>query len=66
VLDGKGGVWYVEAIYDGMIDDSVRAERKIAEGLPQDEDWKLGNVMLQQHSCRSARGNEDFSSGACR
>lgn len=66
VLDGKGGVWYLEAIYDGMIDDSVRAERKIAEGLPKDGDWKLGNIMLQQHSCWPGRDNEDFSSGACR
>jgi hypothetical protein len=66
VLDGRGGAWYVEAIYDGTIDDSVRAERKIAEGLPEDGDWKLGNVLLQQHSCRSGRGHEDFSSEACR
>ena len=66
VLDGKGGVWYVEAIYDGMIDGSVRAEKKIAEGLPKDGDWKLGNVMLQQHSCRPGRGHEDFSSATCR
>jgi hypothetical protein len=28
VLDAKGRAWYVKAIYDGMIDTSVRAERK--------------------------------------
>ena len=66
VLDGRGGVWYVEAIYDGMMDDSVRAKRKVAETLYENEEWKLGKVLLEQQSCRAGRGHENFSSNACR
>ena len=66
VLDGRGGVWYVEAIYEGMADDAVRARRKVAEAYYKNKAWELGRVLLTEQACRSGRGHENFSSDACR
>jgi len=52
VLDGRGGAWYVEAIYDSIVDCSVRARRKIAEALYKSEAWELGRVLLTEQGCR--------------
>lgn len=66
VLDGKGGVWYVEAIYEDMADDAVRARRKVAEAYYKNEAWEVGRVLLTEQACRSGRGHENYSSDACR
>jgi hypothetical protein len=66
VLDGRGGVWYVEAIYEGMVDDAVRARRKAAEAHYKNEAWEVGRVLLTEQACRRGRGHESFSSDACR
>jgi hypothetical protein len=66
VLDGRGGVWYVEAIYEGMADDAVRAQRKVAEAYYKNEAWEVGPVLLTDQACRTGRGHENLSSDACR
>lgn len=66
VLDGRGGVWYVETIYDSIVDGPVRSRRKVAEALYKDEAWELGRVLLSEQACRKGRGHENFSSDACR
>jgi hypothetical protein len=52
VLDGRGGAWYVEAIYDSTVDGSVEAQRKIAEALYKNEAWELGRVLLTEQGFR--------------
>ena len=66
VLDGRGGVWYVEAMYEGVADDAIRAQRKAAEAYYKNEAWEVGRVLLTQQACRTGRGHETFSSDACR
>ena len=66
VLDGRGGVWYVEAIYEDTADDAVRARRKIAEAYYKNEAWEVGRALLTEQACRRGRGHESFSSDACR
>jgi hypothetical protein len=36
---------YVEAIYKGMADDAVRAQRKVAEAYYKNEAWEVGRVL---------------------
>ena len=66
VLDGRGGVWYVEAIYENMADDAIRAQKRIAEAYYKNQAWEVGRVLLTEQACRSGRGHENFSSDACR
>ena len=66
ILDGRGGVWYVEAIYESVADDAVRAQRKAAEAYYKNEAWEVGQVLLTEQACRMGRGHETFSSDACR
>jgi hypothetical protein len=56
----------VEAIYEGMVDDAVRARRKVAEGYYKNEAWDVGRVLLTEQACRRGRGHENSSSDACR
>jgi hypothetical protein len=65
VLYGRGGVWYVGAIYEGMVEDAVRARRKVAEACHKNEAWEVGRVLLTEQACRRRRGHEDFSSDPC-
>jgi hypothetical protein len=64
VLDGKDGAWYVEAIYDGLPDDSIRAERHVASVFYADG-WHIGQEVVQDWKCRDGRGHTDFSSALC-
>ncbi|MBZ9569405.1 hypothetical protein KJA16_00600 [Patescibacteria group bacterium] len=65
VLDGKDGVWYVQAIYEGMRDDSVQATKKIARAHHVNNAWELGEVVLIEYKCQLGRGHQDFSSELC-
>lgn len=65
VLDGKDGVWYAEAIYDGLYDDSVRAEKRIASVHYVSGEWKFGAELSRQYKCQENRGQQDFSSELC-
>jgi len=63
VLDGKDGAWYVQAIYDGLRDDSIEAEKKIATAHYVDEAWELGETLVEEQKCY--RGHQDFSTEPC-
>lgn len=60
----KADGWYVTAIYDKLRDDSVGAERKIAQVKYLDGVWLLGNPSMS-HSCQKNRGHQDFSNELC-
>jgi len=64
ILEKKDGVWFVQAIYDGVRDDSVRAVRKIAEVYCADNAWKLGTTT-DDFKCQPNRGHQDFNSELC-
>lgn len=64
-LDGVDGVWYVQATYDGLMDDSIKAERKIAQAHAVDGGWSLGAVLITQQQCREGRGHQEFSTELC-
>lgn len=65
VLDGKDGVWFVQAIYEGLRDDSVRVRKKIAQAHYADESWELGAVIVDEYKCQPNRGHQDFSDELC-
>jgi len=64
-LDGKDGVWFIEAIYDGLRDDSVRVRKKIAWVHYINDTWELGTIILDEYKCQPNRGHQDFSSELC-
>lgn len=65
-LDGVDGVWYVQATYDGFMDDSIKAERKIAAMHHTGTDWVLGATLIEHKQCREGRGHQDFSAEPCK
>jgi Outer membrane protein transport protein (OMPP1/FadL/TodX) len=69
VLDGKGGVSYVEAIYDGTTDDSIRAEREIAAASGQlflTHRWStIGTHGGLGQECEPDRRGERADLGIC-
>ncbi len=65
ILDEKDGVWFVQAIYDSVRDDSVRAVRKIAEVYYADNAWKVGTVITDDFRCQPNRGHQDFGPELC-
>jgi hypothetical protein len=65
ILDGKDGVWFVEAIYDGMKDDSIKSKKKIAWAHYMNNNWTLGLTILTQQKCQLNRGHQDFSDKLC-
>ncbi len=64
-LDGVDGVWYVQATYDGLADDSLKAGRKIASAHYANGTWVLGATLAEQQQCREGRGHQGFSSEPC-
>jgi len=65
VWDGGGGTLYVEATYDGMLDDSVKAQRKIAPAVYGNGEWLLGDPLVKQVKCHQGRGHREFSEEPC-
>lgn len=65
VLDGVDGVWYVEAIYSGLRDDSVRNQKIITTVHFVDGDFVLGSEVLKMQKCQPGRGQQDFSEELC-
>lgn len=65
VLDGVDGVSYVEALYDGLADDSLRARKHIAQASFIDNQWILGNPIVFEFACREGRGHQEFSTERC-
>ena len=64
-LDGKDGVWYVQAVYNGMYDDSVQAEKRIAAVHYVNSEWKFGAELVREYKCQPGRGQQEFSSELC-
>ena len=62
----EGGKRFVEAIYDGMRDDSVIAVKKVAEISSVDGEWVLGNTTYQTYRCKRGRGQQEFSGELCK
>jgi len=65
VWDGGGGAWYIEAIYDGMLDDSVKAQKRIAPAVYRNGEWTLGDPLVKQVKCHQGRGHGEFSEEPC-
>jgi len=65
ILEEKDNVWFVQAIYDGVKDDSVRAVRIISEVYYADNAWKLGTTITNDFKCQPNRGHQDFNSELC-
>ncbi|MFA6136298.1 MAG: hypothetical protein WC705_03010 [Candidatus Paceibacterota bacterium] len=68
VSDGVDGVWYVQAIFNGVKDDSVDSQKKIHSvnlvSAPS-ETWALGQVLVSQQRCQQGRGHQEFSEELC-
>lgn len=54
----------VTAIYEGLGDDSVAAEKKKALATYNNNVWTLGNATVT-HRCQPGRGHQDFSTALC-
>jgi hypothetical protein len=65
ILDGVDGVWYVEALYSELRDDSVRDQKIITMVNFIDGDWVLGEEISKMQKCQPDRGHEDFSEELC-
>jgi hypothetical protein len=65
-LDGTDGVWFVEAIYEGMKDDSVASQKYIAMAHFVDGKWVLGKALHREYKCREGRGHTDFEESFCK
>ena len=63
-VEKKEDIWYVTAIYDGLKDDSVQAEQKVAPATFSNGAWILGNPSMS-HRCQKKRGHQDFSNELC-
>lgn len=62
----ESGKQFVEAIYDGMYDDSVDAAKKVAELSQVDGVWILGNTTYETYRCKKGRGQQEFSGELCK
>ncbi len=60
----KDNQWYVTATYEGLRDDSLGAERKVALATFINNTWVLGTPTVT-HSCQKNRGHQDFSTEPC-
>ncbi|KPJ85782.1 hypothetical protein AMJ57_01935 [Parcubacteria bacterium SG8_24] len=65
VLDSGDGVGLIEAVYDGLHDDSVRTIRRRCWAHQTDGNWTLGAVVITEYRCQPGRGQQDFSKELC-
>ncbi|MBI2482071.1 MAG: hypothetical protein HYV76_00665 [Candidatus Vogelbacteria bacterium] len=63
-VQNNNGQYAVTAIYEGMRDDSVSAQKKVASAYYNNNVWTLGNATVTQR-CQLNRGHQDFSSVPC-
>lgn len=55
---------YVTAIYEGLRDDSVSAQRKTALATYENGKWSLGTPLIT-YRCQVNRGHQDFTAELC-
>ena len=65
ILDVKDKVGFVQAVYDGLRDDSVQAQKKIGWANYLNNAWELGSIILTEHKCQLNRGHQEFSNELC-
>jgi hypothetical protein len=65
ILYGNDGLWFIGAVYDGMKDDSVRTQKRIAQVHYVNEEWKWGSELVKEYRCQPDRGHQDFSDELC-
>ena len=65
ILDDGDGIWYVQAVYDELKDDSVKTQKRIASIPYVDEEWSWGSELVQEYKCQPGRGHQDFSEELC-
>ena len=63
-VQNNNGQYIVTAIYDGLRDDSTRAQKKVAPVYYSNNTWTLGSATVTQR-CQPGRGHQDFSSVLC-
>lgn len=56
--------WFVEVIYDGLHDDSVRSMKTQVNIIYQDGQWLVGEAVSTQR-CWFGRGSQEFSAELC-
>ena len=56
---------YVTAIYEGLRDDSVSAQKKVAPAYYNNNVWTLGELTESSQRCQSGRGHQNFSPDPC-
>jgi hypothetical protein len=56
----------VEALYEGMKDDSVRSQKRVAEVHLADGKWQIGETVLRTYICQSGRGQQEFGEELCK
>ncbi|MDD5146709.1 MAG: hypothetical protein PHN39_03145 [Candidatus Pacebacteria bacterium] len=64
-IDAKDGIWYVAATYDGLRDDSIKAETRYVMASYQDGSWSLGPELIKTYQCQPGRGHDTFSREPC-
>lgn len=59
-----GGPQVVVVTLDGLLDDSVRAERWTLRFEQEDDTYVLGHALREQR-CQPGRGHQEYSPAAC-
>jgi len=65
-FDGREQVWFVGAIYDEMLDDSIKTVKYIAMANYAKDQWVLGETIMTSYKCREGRGQADFGPELCK
>ncbi len=65
ILGGNQGPLYIQAIYNGMKDDSVKARKIITSVHYIEGEWKLSGELKREYICQLDRGQQEFSSELC-
>ncbi len=60
----NNGQYAVTARYEGLRDDSISAQKKVAPAYYSNNVWTLGSATVTQR-CQPGRGQQDFSSDLC-
>jgi len=62
----KDWIWYIEAIFDGLKDDSVHAIKRIYTVGFVNGKWELWAEVFEEYKCQKGRWQEDFWAEFCK